>query len=1389
MSDNDELDYGSEASDSEDDVSIYDYDGYEDISDEENRRLEELLFEEAGREGSPDMSQESQDGPSITPTESQTGVSEFPTGRRPSDGPSDEPSIPLPPNEFSNPEPPNSASNPEPPNRASTPEPANRGRRPPGLPPWAPTPPRRVITPPPPPPPTPMPDHFDPPTPGRDWLRLGEAPKRFPPKPKWHEPLSKEIPVEERNKILEKKTNWYFKEMEEKWVAMRGERQCRYCYRRPDQHRNHRMGECVRELGRQPLTPEQTEKVLEEILESAIECYQKFYAGQCAEEELPYFKSRYYNFKGENEHIRSLFQGIDNSRNRLRENASLLINEVYSHLDRGGSDADLRRTVRMVRKELEEDSRAIDGDKDGIATVDVGSPRRDNDGVEMGSSRSIPATAASRRAVSIPVPDTAMAGPSLATATHFRSLATATPAPSLATATSAPSLTTATTTPCPTTATPAPSLVTPVTATPSLMSILVASATSNAVQTSVPTSSTATTTTPSTITPAPAVATATPSTATPRTATPMPAVSTSEIAPERVTPATGAPTLMVAAPRLAVGKSAPAMETKAAAISTAATSTPITAVTPATVVRESVPRMVPPVEAVVRRKEKTQFPVRVEPVRVNTPSIPSSELYSPRSPTTSETRDVKVFRRPIGDGVVRDVIVLDITEEEDQAWQESQDSRPRERERSKEKSPTPELTTNSENRRAWKNEKPKDKGKSRISSRNSNFGTESEIEDESSFQFHTDYDVPGRGKGKSSKSSRTAKVERRVTFDNRDSPTVDINMMEAENDQYHPIERVEADEDPPRAMAGNADEEAYRRRDLSEDSRERNSGRDEAIEELSQQMEDIKVKMHKLLNKGKSGDKDRRDKKESDRRDRDRDRDGERERDRDRDRDRERDRNRDRDQERDRDRERARDRNDDRHGDRSRDRDGERDRRSPPENLVSYPARRSAEESARMESSPQPGSSGMRPSIVPPLRSRNRPSLPYYRGELTNPPGELHAGTEAGRIPGLLDPPPETELKHARGQGGLCGGAADVEVVKGARSVIEVRFKPSDSVFVYLRNKRTLMHQLRSLYGQTDLYTILGIFQDRAVEHIRTLEPMLTEEGTYRSFEHFLSEFEKIAYENLHNDVMRRFNSMRQQENQDVRTFYLEFCEMVELLNWRKDDFVNPFIERLKSQEVIRAVRNTYYPPGQRNLEKVYMHASQAESNMRSARRHTSTSSSAISGNPERGRGKARGGGNAGGSGHANVDDGDPHASVNASGGMLARGGFQSGGSRRPHGPPAGSGAGNGFGEGGSGGKKKKKKPGRGARGRRVHPFFVNVDKGSKLRELVARLRQIGLEKRCPGCCVGDHQFKLDFTRCAFRACPFCGKNYREKDAHPASACPRLPKTKEGVEKALRGNK
>ena len=116
---------------------------------------------------------------------------------------------------------------------------------------------------------------------------------------------------------------------------------------------------------------------------------------------------------------------------------------------------------------------------------------------------------------------------------------------------------------------------------------------------------------------------------------------------------------------------------------------------------------------------------------------------------------------------------------------------------------------------------------------------------------------------------------------------------------------------------------------------------------------------------------------------------------------------------------------------------------------------------------------------------------------MTNPPGMLSSGSDTGKFPGLLDSPPETDLKHKRGEGGLCGGAADVEVVKGAKAVIEVRFRPCDTVFVYLRHKRTLMHQLRSLYGQTDLYTLLGIFQDRAVDHIRTLEPMLTEEGKY----------------------------------------------------------------------------------------------------------------------------------------------------------------------------------------------------------------------------------------------------------------------------------------------------
>lgn len=140
---------------------------------------------------------------------------------------------------------------------------------------------------------------------------------------------------------------------------------------------------------------------------------------------------------------------------------------------------------------------------------------------------------------------------------------------------------------------------------------------------------------------------------------------------------------------------------------------------------------------------------------------------------------------------------------------------------------------------------------------------------------------------------------------------------------------------------------------------------------------------------------------------------------------------------------------------------------------------------------------------------------------------------------------------------------------------------------------------------------------------------------------------------------------------------------------------------------------------------------------------------------------------------------------------MLTRGGFHSGGSRgRPNGQPAGRDSGNSFGDGGNGGKKKRRRPaGRGSRGKQVHPFFVSIDKGRTLRELAARLRQLGLGDRCLGCCCGDHQFKLDFTKCALKVCPFCGKSYRDRDAHPASACPRLPKTREGVERALKGNK
>ena len=191
-------------------------------------------------------------------------------------------------------------------------------------------------------------------------------------------------------------------------------------------------------------------------------------------------------------------------------------------------------------------------------------------------------------------------------------------------------------------------------------------------------------------------------------------------------------------------------------------------------------------------------------------------------------------------------------------------------------------------------------------------------------------------------------------------------------------------------------------------------------------------------------------------------------------------------------------------------------------------------------------------------------------------PNEEGAPTPPDPVyPGLRDPVVGQPLKHRYAEGGLCVGTCDPKKQLEAQKLLRFRFHEDDNCFKWLVEKRRLMLALSTMYANEEIYTYLGFFAAMAVTHERYFRPLFEKEGFFTSFEHFLREFEKVAYSNMTNMVSGRLRSMKQADYPELnmRQFYNRYIEYIKVLNVDPEKYKTEFRMALKDERIRVALR------------------------------------------------------------------------------------------------------------------------------------------------------------------------------------------------------------------------
>ena len=260
-----------------------------------------------------------------------------------------------------------------------------------------------------------------------------------------------------------------------------------------------------------------------------------------------------------------------------------------------------------------------------------------------------------------------------------------------------------------------------------------------------------------------------------------------------------------------------------------------------------------------------------------------------------------------------------------------------------------------------------------------------------------------------------------------------------------------------------------------------------------------------------------------------------------------------------------------------------------------------------------PGGAGGSPAAVSPVHPASSSSA---------------SSTAASNRPGLYDRDPSVVLEFPTG-GPLCGGCpVSSELVK-APKLLNVKFDEKDTAVTFLDKKRSFMNQFKYNMPNLELPSYLSVFHRVSSSKMRLqIDTMSRVEGYYKSFDHFLKEFERKFFPDLAAVAIAKWHNLKQ-DQKPVMEFYLEFHDVCELLGYDEENFQWDFLEKLTDQSIANRVMDSNYGEGLKLVEIVSRVAvMEGNANVRMARKGKLPASS-----PSTGRGAGRGAVNAVGRG------------------------------------------------------------------------------------------------------------------------------------------------------------
>ena len=383
------------------------------------------------------------------------------------------------------------------------------------------------------------------------------------------------------------------------------------------------------------------------------------------------------------------------------------------------------------------------------------------------------------------------------------------------------------------------------------------------------------------------------------------------------------------------------------------------------------------------------------------------------------------------------------------------------------------------------------------------------------------------------------------------------------------------------------------------------------------------------------------------------------------------------------------------------------------------------------------------PSLTRSMRSLHM-DAPTRRVVLRDDSKPADADDGGKEYPGFRDKI-GVELKHKTG-GNLCGGFGDASAVLKASKIITVNFGPGDTALTYLEKRRKFIGELETIYGEEEIYLLLGIFKVRAIALASVVDPLLEKTSYYRSFLHFLEEFEIQQYPTLRAEALAKFQDIKQGKK-SVRQYYTEFVDLITILKWNGTDHLHTFQKGLTDERVKQMIQTRYYAPGEKTLAELERHATYAEGELRvnkavsgpSQRQVASVKK--VSGPPKRAK---------------------PKSVVVASAAVAS-----AAVAPKERGKPA----------------KSTNQPGKGRKAISAVKLNENFQKSDRfaLARGWAKIMSILGVTGCYGCMGKTHNFDFQYTKCG-KTCIFCKTPFDSKNGHPAIECPKMPKTREKVQ-------